>query len=447
MNVIICGAGAVGGHAAEVLGAKGHNITIVDLQADRLSALEETMDVHILHGNATHGETLLEAGAGKADLLIAATETDEINLLSASIASGLGADRTIARVHHSAYFEQRGIDYSTHLGIDHLVCPDHTTAVEIAQTLRNPGALAVERFARGRLEMQQLPVSDDAPAIGKPLAQVGLPGAARLTSIERDGSAFIPDSNSSLQPGDVATLICEIDSFERARKLIHTASGKRKRVMIMGGSTLAVWLCRQLHSKAFSVRLYEADADRANELAAKLDWITVMRTDLADVAAWDEEHVEQADAFVALSDNEEHNVLAAAHAKSVGSRMAIAVLQQPTYLHLLTHVGIDKAFSPRVTAVTQIQQLLHTGPIRRLASLAEGVADVYEIRVPAGAQQIIDTPLREVSLPPKTIIAAIQTGDHVRVPGAEDRIVTDDTVVVVAPSENEKQLKSLFGLK
>jgi len=447
MNVIICGAGAVGAHAAEVLGAEGHNITIVDLLSDRLSAIEETMDVHILHGNATHAETLLEAGCAKADLLIAATESDEINLLSASIASGLGADRAIARVHHSAYFEQRGINYSTHLGIDHLVCPDHTTAVAIAQTLRNPGALAVERFARGRLEMQQLPVSDDAPAVGKPLAQIGLPGAARLTSIERDGSAFIPDGNSALQPGDVVTLVCEINSFERARKLIHTASGKRKRIMIMGGSPLAVWLCRQLHSRAFSVRLYEADPDRAHELAAKLEWITVLRTDLADVTAWDEEHVEQADAFVALSDNEEHNILAAAHAKSVGSRMAIAVLQQPTYLHLLTHVGIDKAFSPRVTAVAQIQQLLHTGPIRRLASLAEGIADVYEIRVPATAKQIIGTPLREVSLPPKTIIAAIQTGENVRVPGAEDRIAADDTVVVIAPSENEKQLKSLFGVK
>lgn len=447
MNVVICGAGSVGGHAAEVLGAERHNVTIIDMQPDRLTAIEESLDVRTLHGSGTHAETQIEAGCPNADLFIAATESDEINLLSASIAAGLGADRTIARVHHSAYFERRGIDYATHLGIDHLVCPDYTTAVAIAQTLRNPGALAVERFARGRIEMQQLPVSDHAPAVGKRLAEIGLPGAARVASIERDGVAFIPDGQSIVQQGDVVTLICDVNVFERARKLIHDTSQRRKRVMIMGGSALAVWLCRQLHSRAFSVRLYEAQRERAAELAAKLEWITVLRTDPVDPAAWDDEHLDQADAFVALSDSDEHNILAAARAKSAGAWLAVAVLQRPTYLHLLTHVGIDKAFSPRVTAVTQIQQLLEPGPIRRLATLAEGIADVYEIRVSASAKKVNQTPLRQVQFPPKTIIAAIQRGDDVHVPGADDWIAADDTVVIIAPSESEKQLKSLFTVK
>jgi len=447
MNVVICGAGAVGGYAAEVLGTEGHNITIIDKQADRLSALEETLDLRSLHGSGTHAETLLEAGCAKADLFIAATESDEINLLSASIASGLGTDRTIARVHHSAYFEQRGISYATHLGIDHLVCPDYTTAAAITQTLRNPGALAVERFARGHIEMQQLPVSDNAPAIGKKLAEIGMPGAARLVSIERDGTAFIPDGQTVIQKHDVVILICEVSVFERARKLIHTTSQKRKRVMIMGGSPLAVWLCRQLRSRDFSVKLFEPDRQRATELADKLEWVTVLLTDLTDSSVWDEEHLEQADAFVALSNSDEHNILAAAQAKSAGARLAIAVLQQPTYLHLLTHVGIDKAFSPRTTAVTQIQKLLHAGPIRRLATLAEGIADVFEIHVSPAAKQVLRTPLRDVAFPDKTIIAAIQRGDEVRVPGAEDWIAANDTVIVIAPSENQKKLKSLFSTK
>lgn len=444
MNVVICGAGSVGGHAAEVLGANGHNVTIIDREAQRLAALEEVLDVQILHGNGTHAQTQLEAGCAKADLFIAATELDEINLLAASIASGLGIGRTIARVQHSAYFENRGIDYGTHLGIDHLVCPDFTTAVAIAQTLRNPGSIAVERFARGRIEMQQLPVSDSAAVIDKRLVDAGLPGAARVASIERDGKAFIPDKDTVVHRGDVITLICDVSVFERARKLIHTTSQKRKRVMVMGGSPLGVWLCRQLHGRAFSVRLYEADRARADELAAKLDWVTVVRTDSADASTWDEERLEQADAFVSVSDSDEHNILAAARAKSAGTGMAIAVLQQPTYLHLLTHVGIDKAFSPRVTAVTQIQQLLETGPVRHLATLAEGIADVYEIRIPASAKKIVQTPLREVQLPPKTMIAAIQRSDDVHVPGADDWIAVGDSVVVIAPSKNEKKLRALF---
>lgn len=444
MNVVICGAGTVGQHAAEVLGAHGHNVTIIDRQASRLAAVSDSLDVKILHGNGTHADTQLEAGCAKADLFVAATERDEINLLAASIASGLGIGRTIARVQHSAYFENKGINYSTHLGIDHLVCPDFTTAEAIAQTLRNPGALAVERFARGRIEMQQLPVSDSAAVIGKRLAEAKFPSAARVVSIEREGQAFIPDKDTVVQLGDVVTLICEVSVSERSRKLVHTTSQKRKRVMIVGGTPLGVWLCRQLNSRAFSVRLYEADRDRADELAAKLDWVTVVHTDPTDTSNWDEERLDQADAFVSVSDSDEHNILTAARAKSAGTVRAIAVLQQSTYLHLLTHVGIDKAFSPRATAVTEIQRLLETGPVRRLATLAEGIADVYEIRVPSSAKKIVQTPLREVQLPPRTMIAAIQRDDDVRVPGGDDWIAVGDSVVVITPSENEKKLRTLF---
>ncbi len=447
MNVVICGAGAVGGHAAEVLGGEGHNITIIDKDADRLSSLEESMDVRILHGSGTHAEKLLEAGCASADLFIAATECDEINLLAAAIASGLGTERTIARVHHSAYFELRGIDYTTLLGIDHLVCPDFTTAVAIAQALRNPGALAVEKFARGKIEMQHVPVSDDAPSIGKKLSEIGMPHATRLASVERDGKAFIPDSQTVIQKGDVVTLLCESGSADKARKLIHPASQKRKRVMILGGSALAVWLCRQLQSREFAVKLFESDRERADELASKLEWVTVLLTDPSDSTIWEEERLEHADAFVALTDSDEHNILAAARAKSAGADSAVAVLQQPTYLHLLSHVGIDKAFSPRVTAVHEIQTLLHTGVMRRLATLAEGIADVFEIQALPSAKDVISRPLRHVQFPDKTIIAAIQRDDEVRVPGGDDWIAPNDTVVVIAPAENEKQLKILFGIK
>ncbi len=146
MNIVICGAGDVGRHAAEVLGGDGHNITIIDRALDKLVPIEDMLDVGTLHGNGADAQVLLEAGCAKAGLYLAATDVDEINLLSASIAAGLGAKRTIARVHHGAYFERRGIDYARHFGVDHLVSPEHTTAVAIAQTLRNPGALAMERL-------------------------------------------------------------------------------------------------------------------------------------------------------------------------------------------------------------------------------------------------------------------------------------------------------------
>jgi len=447
MNIIICGAGEVGRHTAEVLGADGHNITIIDKNNDKLLTLEDVMDVRVLPGSGTHAQVLREAGCANADLYIAATHDDEINLLSASIATGVGADRSIARVHHSTYFEKQGLDYAQHLGIDHLVCPEHTTALAIAQALRNPGAIDVERFARGKVEMQQLRVSPDAQVVGKPLTKLSLPASARLAAIERGDTAFIPDGETVIQAGDIVTLIGEVSSFDKASKLFHKESDRRKRVMLMGGTALSVWICRALSSRDFSVRLFETNPQRAQELAAKLEWVTVLRVDPMDTDTLTLERIDQADTFVAATNDDENNILAGARAKSMGAKCAIAVLQRSTYLHLLEHVGIDKAFSSQVTAAAKIKRLIEDSPMRHLASLAEGIAEVYEIHVPNTAKQLIREPLRTVKFPPKTIIAAIQRGDEVFIPGANDWIAPDDTVVVITPANQQKQLKAMFAVK
>ncbi len=448
MNIIICGAGEVGRHAAEVLGARGeNNITIIDHDREKLDALEEAMDVQVLHGNGTQGEVLIEAGCDDADLFIAATNNDEVNLLAASIAKGVGAHQCIARVHHSAYFERRGLDYGKYLGIDHLVCPEYTTALAIAQTLRSPGALAVERFARGRIEMQALPVDAKAAAVGKALAELALPRSTRVAAIERNGEAFIPDRQSVIQVGDVVTLVGEVDTFEKSRRLFHSEPFGRRRIMIMGGTSLAVWLSRALRTENFSIRIFENDPVRAEELANKLDWVTVLKDDPAEADTLQEERVEQVDAFVAVTPDDEHNILAAARAKSMGAKFAVAVLQRSTYLHLLEHVGIDKAFSPRVTAVAEIQHVVDESPVKLLASLAEDIADVYELRVPAAARQVIGRPLHELKLPERTLVAAIQHGDEVRIPGAADTLAIGDTLVIIAPAGSKRQLMTMFGIK
>ncbi|MHC4107771.1 MAG: NAD-binding protein, partial [Planctomycetota bacterium] len=180
MNITICGAGQVGSKAAEALGAAGNDITVIDRDGARLRAVADSLDIATYCGNCAQADVLRETGIASADLLVAATDLDEVNLLTATIAKKLGAAKTIARVHHGPFFEQRGLNYEQDLSIDRLICPEYSTALAIASTLRNPGALAIENFARGAIEMQQFPVSKDAPAIGKPLAQLGLPSGSRL---------------------------------------------------------------------------------------------------------------------------------------------------------------------------------------------------------------------------------------------------------------------------
>lgn len=446
MNVIICGAGEVGTYGAEVLAQAGHNITVIDSRPDRLRYIEETMDVRTLAGNCADADVLEEAGVDDKAALVAATNSDEINLLTSAVGRGLGAGKVVARVHHSAFFEQRGFDYRTHLGIDRLICPEFSTAQAIASTLRNPAALVIESFASGQIETHEFPVSDGADAVGRPLAEVSLPRGVRLAAIRRDGTAFLPSATTVIQPGDLVILVGNTEVIDDARKLFRKTEQGRRRVVIMGGTAMSVWLCRALQERTFSIRLFETDRARAEELAGKLPWVNVLHADVTDVAVFEDERVAEADAFIGLTDDEEHNILACAWAKTANVEQTIAVVQRRRYLNLVSRINIDAAFSPRAVAVRQIERAINDAPMLQMASLAEGVIDVYRVRIRATADAI-GKPLRQLPLSPDWMIAAISHDTSVRVPTADDFVHAGDALMLIGRHGKEAKLKQVFGVK
>ena len=312
------------------------------------------------------------------------------------------------------------------------------------KSARNPGAIAVEDFARGRIELQQFMVEAGAAAVGVPLSDMKLPGGIRLAVIERDTFAFIPAGDTKPAVGDVVYLIGETGVIEQGRKQFHPGKAKRKHVVVMGGASMGVWLCRALKGRNFSVRLFETDPGRAQELAHKLDHVTVIQADPADPDVFVEENIAAADAFVALTRDDEHNILGAAQAKSLGIARTIAVVERPTYMHLLRHVGIDQAFSPRQVAAKEIQSLIETRPVRCLASIAEGAADVYEVR-PTANGRATNEALKDIKMPAHSMIAAIQRGEKVKVPGANDTIRAGDTLIAIGPHGIDKEFRKLFA--
>jgi len=446
MNIVICGAGTVGSHAAEVLGASGHSITVVDSRPDRLETIGDTMDVGTFCGNCASAQVLREAGASDADLLLATTNSDEINLLAASVGKGIGAKKSIARVHHRAYFEQRGLDYQKHFSIDQLICPEFSTAQAIARSLRNPGALAVENFAEGQIEMQEFPVTSNAKAVGKSLSEVNLPTGARLAAITRKHNTFMPKATTVVEPGDVVVLVGNSQIFQESRRLFRESEVGRQKVVIMGGPSMAVWLCRALTDRNFSIRLFEIDRQRAEELAEKLESVTVIQADPTEVSVFEEEHIAEADVFVALVDDDEHNILGCAWAKSRGVKKVIAVAQRPNYLRLLEHVGIDRAFSPRMVAVKEIENVMDESPLRRIASLAEGIIDVYRLRI-SDRIKAVGQALRDIRLPEDWMIVAVQRKQVVKVPSADDCLNVGDTALVLGRRGTEKSIRKFFGVK
>jgi trk system potassium uptake protein TrkA len=445
MRIVICGAGQVGSHAAQVLATGGHQVTLVDHRAARLMALEQNLDIKTSVGSCANADVLRDAGAAGADMLVAATNSDEVNLLTASVGKALAARRVVARVHHSAYFDQRGLDYRRHLGIDELICPEYSTAQAIASLLRNPGALAIESFGRGRIQMQELGVESDARAVGQRLMDVGLPGGMRLAAIERGSEVFIPDGQTVIQPEDHVILVGNEEVFAAGRRAFGQHDPGRQKVVVNGGPAMAVWLCRALRGRLFSIRLFESDEQRAEELAAKLEWVTVIREDPTDPSVFEEERLSDADAFIGLlsEDDDERNIISCAVAKQMGARRAVAVVQRPELTHLLKPIGIDAAFNPRILAAREIIGVMEETTMLSIASLAQGVINVYRVKIQPGAR-VIGQPLREVKLTPDWMIAAIQHGDDVRVPGAEDQLHAGDVALVVGRRAMEGKLKRLL---
>ena len=443
MNIVIAGAGEVGRHAAEVLGGVGHRVTVIDTSDRVLRTLDDVIDVKSFAGNCARAENLVEAGVAECDLFIAATSNDETNLFSASLAKGVGAKKCLARVHHSTYFSQRGLDYKEHLGIDELLCPQFITAQAIARTLRNPGASAIENFANGAIQMHKFPVNEDAPAVGKALPALNLPGRTRIVAITRGEDTQIPGRETVIQAGDVVTLIGATGTIDNARKFFFSGKPKRRHVVIMGGSSIAVWLCRALKKRNFAIRLFETNPERAEELAGKLDHVTVINTDPTDPVVAADEHIGAAGAFVALSGDDEHNILAAAQAKASGVGTTVTVVQRSVYMRLLPHIGIDHAFSPRSDAVREIQRMLETGPVLELTHIAAGKIKLYEV-TPTSRGSGIGVPLKEVRFPPYTLVAAIQREAGATVPGADDVIEEGQSLLVVGRDGIEKELRKVL---
>jgi len=442
-QILICGAGEVGRYAAEVLSKEGHNVTMIDTSIDHLKTLEEIVDVRSLRGSSCHPATLREAGIEHCDLLIAATNQDEINLLSAALGKRMGAKRVVARIHNRAYIDCSVIDYKKEFDISHLICPEQLTSLAIAGRLEDPGVMAIERFAQNKIEMHRYAVKKDSDAIGTRLSELHLPTGVRLAVVQRAGRYFTPVGDTILAPDDVVTLIGERKHFKQVQHMFHHQTRTNNTVVIMGGTSMAEWLAEDLKRRHFSIRLFERNRERAIELSEKMPDLTVLHSDPTDPNEFREEHLEECAAFIAVTDDDEHNILGALQAKQLGAPLAAAVIHMSTFLPLLENLGIDWPFSPRIVAAKELMKYVDDSPVRKLATLAPKVAEVYELGPVKGGKGL-NQKLLDLPLPKGTFVAAIQRGEEVHVPGANDVITKGDLLILIGPSDVEKTLDKLF---
>jgi len=447
MEIVVVGAGQAGTHIAQVLAQENHDVTVVDHRRERLQRIEADLDVRTVCENGASPQVLEVAGAAHAHLVAAVTDSDEVNLIAAATAHRLGARRTAARVYNQAYHGGGKIEYRNLLGIDLLISPQRLAALEIAKLIENPAAVAVETFAKGKVQMRQMAVPADSKAAGKKIMDLFPPDRARgvlVVSISRKGRLSIPGPSDTVEPGDVVTVIMPAGRSSDVRRLFMDVGRAAEHVVVAGGGTTAMMLAETLEARHVDVTLIEEQRERCEALSRILSRTRVIHGDATRQSVLRDERVGNADVFVALCGSDEVNLMSSLQAKEVGVRHTVVAVNRVDYAPLVERVGIDHAVSPRMLTGNRILALVARAHISSVALLEDGQAEVIELIAEAGAPAVDRVIGEEVRFPKGAIIGALVRGDEVIVPHGGDRIEAGDLVIAFVLSRLVEDLGDMF---
>ena len=430
MRIVILGGGTVGTWIADLLCQHRHSVVVVDHDPANTRRINEELDVKVVTGSASQSSVLFQADIIGADCCLAVTGDDEVNIVAASMAKAMGARRTLARVYAPVFRDLSTFDYQQHFNIDRLLSLEHLSATEIARNIRNPGSVAVENFARGALEVQEISVTEQTSAIGVPLKQLQLPVGVRIGSINREGRTWIAGADDSIELNDRITLFGRREHVEEVRGLIQRDHGPKLGVVIAGGGETGYHLARALESDRFSVLLMEESEERCELLANNLKGVTVVQADATRRSILEEERVGSADVFVACTGDDENNIMAGVEAREIGAKQIMAIVGRPDYANVVGKLGIDLAVSERDVMARQVLAFLNSGAIVSRTMLPGGSIGVFELEVMEGSPAT-EHVLANLPLPSQCLIAAVIREGYVRVPGADDHLQVGETVIAL----------------
>lgn len=432
MRAVIVGAGTVGTWIADLLCRDRHSVSVIDADAVEVRRINAELDVKAIHGSGSQSATLFQADVCGADICLAVTGDDEVNIVAASMAKGLGARRAIARVYAPAFRDMSTFDYQKHFNIDRLLSLEQLSATELARSIRNPGSIPLEHFARGQLEVYELEVKEDAPAAGKPLKELKLSNRVRIGSIMREGRMWIAGGEDDLQAGDSISLIGFPGDVDEVKPLFFEKKGKpqRKDIVIAGGGETGYHLAQSLSKDEYRILVIEENPVRCDQLASMLPHVTVVTANANRRSVLEDEGAGRSDFFVACTGDDENNIMSGVEARELGAKQVMAVVGRADYANVVAKLGIDIAVSERDVVARQVMGFLNDGPIISQSQLPEGTIGVYEIEVDEGVPAS-KAPLMELPLSGRCLIAAIMRDGFIRVPTATDQLQTGDIIVAL----------------
>jgi trk system potassium uptake protein TrkA len=447
VHVIVIGAGEVGSYVAELLTRHGNNVAVVETDRARLRDIDESLDVLVVEGSGTNPLVLQTAGLAKADLLVAVTSNDEVNLISALLARQAGVETTVVRIEAEALRGREAAELRHAIGANLVIDPDAETAKDILDLLAAPGATETATFANGEVIVVGTTLHADAPLAGVTLSELGEQYEPdwdfMVTALTRGGDTLIPRANERLQVDDHIWVLAKRSARGEVLRLLGLRRDTHRRVLLLGGGRTAELVARELSTRSGEVTVIEGNPERARELAEKLDHVLVINGDITDAELLAAEEAGTYDAVVALTGKDDANILACLFAKSLGALNTIAVLHRLSLRELLEDVGIDAALSPRTASANGVLRFVRGG-VAAVATFLAADFEVLELEV-AENSTADGVTIQELGLPKDVLVGAFIRDGKSQIGRGRSQLRCRDHVVMFARPETIDRVRQLFG--
>lgn len=442
MYIVLIGMGEVGRHLVRKLEHDGHDLVVVDSSAEAIRLVEDHHDVMSMTGYGASHDILEAAQVARADLVVAVTDHDEVNLIAALAAKQLGARRVIARAQGNAWTsQQEGVRYGL-LGVDVVINPRVLVAQELARIARSHGAVDVIDLAQDRVELVQVNLTEDARHVGKPLMKLNMPRDTLVAALVREETLVIPGGADVLMPGDRIYLIGRAEALYKAEELF-TSRREARRICIVGGGVVGRALSTSLAADGAEVLVIEQSREVAEKLSIDVPRATVVHGDGTDRQLLEEEEVGTYDLLCCVTSEDEVNLMGALLAQRVGVGRTAALVHRGDYMPIYQQLGVDIVLTPRAVASDQILRYCRGGGVQSLTQLEGGQAEVAELRVPRGAR-VIGVPLRRMGLPRGALLGGIVHDDQVIIPRGDDVVEAGDTVILLLTETARPIVERMF---
>lgn len=443
MRTVIIGAGEVGFNTARMLSHEGHDVVLIEQDEALVERATEQLDALVVHGNGASPRLLAEAGIDRSELLIAASSSDEANIIACLAAKARGVPRTVARIHNPDYYDTRDPSAQEMLGIDFVIHTEQMAAEEIKDALLVPGAINVDTFADDTIEVAEVVLHEGSPAVGRALKDVRLPQESLVVGVVRRGEALVPRGDTVLERRDHVLLISGRQRISEVVAAVVTDTAPVRDVTVYGGGRIGLRLALALEATGMSVRVIERDETRARYVASQLRRGFVLHDEGISRDFLLQERVDKTDAFVAVTSDDRANLLAAMYASQLGARMTIAGVSRGEFSPLADALGVDLTISPRVLAAEAILRFVRRGEVISVALLESG-AEMIELRVPERCR-VAGRPLSETGFPQGAIVGALMRDGEVVIPTGKDELRPGDDVVVFTVEDAVDEVERLFA--